>query len=462
MNNIDKPALASGPWAPYSPSEKAPWDLRRVVHLHRGAGFAATWQELQRDLKDGPTLAVQRLLDGKARSQGVPDDFEKHAARLRRLAVEAGDVGRLKGWWVYRMLLGPDPLAERLTLFWHNHFATSATKGRLAVCRQNEIFREYGRGPFGELLRRVVKDPALLLWLDAPDNRKSSPNENLARELMELFTLGIGHYTEQDVKQAARTLTGWGVARDEFKDDPAEHDDGEKTVLGRAGRWTGDDLIKMLADHPATANRLAYRLCEHFMGERAVDAAAIRTLADGLREHNLDIGWAISTLLRSQAFFAEANLGTRILGPAEYVIGTARALELFDPPPSTLVLAEFIAHLGQDLFHPPNVGGWPGGRDWLSARGAIGRSNYAAALIEGESVGLPAAFNPLSLTHKHGRADDLSAAIDFHAELLLGAVPPAAWRDRLLTALGPRAALTAPTLRRALHLILASPDAQLA
>jgi hypothetical protein len=461
VNKTDKPVSAPGPWAPYTPNKEAPWDLRRVVHLHRGAGFAATWQELQRDLKDGPGPAVHRLLNCKGRSQGVPDDFEEHAARLRRLAVGAGDAGRLKAWWVYRMLLGPDPVAERLTLFWHNHFATSAAKARLAVCRQNEIFREYGRGPFGELLRRVVKDPALLLWLDAPANRKLRPNENLARELMELFTLGIGHYTELDVKEAARTLTGWGVAGDAFKDDPEQHDAGEKTVLGRTGRWTGDDLVKMLLEHNATANRLATLLCGHFMGEGAADAAAIRELADGLRERNLDIGWAVSTVLQSQAFFADANLGTRILGPAEYVVGAARALELFDPPPSTLVLAEFIAHLGQDLFHPPNVGGWPGGRDWLSARGAIGRSNYAVALIEGEPVGLPGTFDPLALARRHGRADDLDTALDFHAELLLGTPPPPAWRDRLLAALGPNADLSGRTLRRVVHMILASPDAQL-
>jgi uncharacterized protein (DUF1800 family) len=348
-----------------------------------------------------------------------------------------------------------------MTLFWHNHFATSAAKVRLAVYRQNEIFRAFGRGPFGELLRRVLKDPALLVYLDAPANRRGKPNENLARELLELFTLGIGHYTEADVQESARTLTGWGVADGQFRDDPGQHDGGEKTVLGRTGRWTGDDLVKMLLDHPATADRLATRLCEYFLGEGAAGAAAVRALASGLRERNLDVGWAVGTVLRSQAFFAEANLGTRILGPAEYVVGAARALELFDPPPSTLVLAEFVAHLGQDLFHPPNVGGWPGGRDWLSTRGAVGRSNYAAALVDGEPVGR-LALDPLALARRHGRAADLETAIRFHAELLLGSPPAPAWRERLLAALGPNPSLTAPTLRRAVHLILASAEAQLA
>src|SRR5262249_11994832 len=199
MSGGARAAIPAGPWAPYPPSARSPWALRRVVPLHRRAGFAATWGELQRDLKDGPGTAIDRLLAGKARGEGVPADFAATADTLARLAVESGDGARLKACWVYRMLLGPDPLGERLTLSWHNHFATSAAKVGMAVHRQNEIFRAYARAPFGELLPRVVHDPALLVWLDAQANRKGHPNENLGRELLELFTLGIGHYTEADV-----------------------------------------------------------------------------------------------------------------------------------------------------------------------------------------------------------------------------------------------------------------------
>jgi uncharacterized protein (DUF1800 family) len=461
MNSTDKRILSVDPWAPYALSKEAPWDLRRVVHLHRSAGFSATWDELQRDLKDGPELAVERLLTGKARIRGVPDDFADHSARLSRLAVAGSDLGRLKAWWVYRMFLGLDPLTERLTLFLHNYFATSAMKVGIAVHKQNEIFREFGRGPFGELLRRVVKDPAMLVWLDAPANRKGNPNENLGRELMELFTLGIGHYTEKDVKEAARALTGWGIANDAFKEDPEQHDFGEKTILGRTGLWTGDDLVKMLLDNPATANRLAFRLCEHFMGEGSVDDSAVKALADGLRSRNLDVGWAVGTVLGSQLFFSEANLGTRILWPAEYVVGTARTLEVFDPPPSTLIMAEFIAHLGQNLFNPPNVGGWPGGRDWMSTRKTIGRLNYAVALLEGDQFARPA-LDLLALANRYGRAADLDVAVDFYNELIIGTVPSPTWHKRLMTALGAKALLEPQTLRRAVRLILASPDAHLA
>src|SRR5262249_14601948 len=167
-----------------------------------------TWNEVQRDLKDSPQASVDRLLAGKARADGVPENF----AYVSDLLVEgARDPERLKAWWIYRMLFGPDPLTERLTLLWHDHFATSNVKVRdlPAMRRQNELFREHARAPFGRLLNAVVRDPAMLVWLDASANRKEHPNENLARELMELFTLGIGHYGEDDVKEAARALTGW-------------------------------------------------------------------------------------------------------------------------------------------------------------------------------------------------------------------------------------------------------------
>src|SRR5262249_18091426 len=236
---------------------------------------------------------------------------------------------------------------------------------------------------FGDLLVTVVHDPALLIWLDAQANRLGKPNENLARELMELFTLGIGHYTEADVKEAARALTGWTVAGATFREDAARHDRGDKTILGRKGKWKGDDLVRMLLGHPATARRLAWRLCDWLMGEGAVGGPALDALAAGLRAHDLDVGWAVATVLRSRAFFAEKNLGSRPLGPVEYVVGVARALECFDPPPSTRLLGEWAGRLGQDLFYPPNVGGWEGGRGWLSTQAIVGRANYAGALVAG-------------------------------------------------------------------------------
>jgi uncharacterized protein (DUF1800 family) len=448
-----------GCWSPYSPDEQAPWDLRRVVHLHRRAGFAATWAELQRDLQDGPTKSIDRLLKARSR-EGVPDNFRPVADRLAGAENAAG----LKAWWLYRMYWGPDPLGERLTLLWHNHFATSNDKvqNTAVMRRQNEIFRQHGRGPFGELLRAVLHDPALLLWLDAPANRKGQVNENLGRELMELFTLGVGHYTETDVKEAARALTGWKVAQGAFRDWAPDHDDGEKTILGHKGRWTGDDLVQILLGHPATSQRLAWRLCEWLMGENSVDAAGLDALAAGLRDHHLDIGWAVGVVLRSRAFFADKNLGRRVLGPVEYLVGVPRALECFDPPPSSLVLGQWLPRLGQDLFYPPNVGGWKGGRAWLTTQGIIGRANYAAALVQGRLWASQAPRDGLALAKRHQRGRDLDDVLTFAAELLTGAPPEGAWRQRLRATLGRNEELGPDTARAAIALVAASPEVQLA
>ncbi|HZY85084.1 MAG TPA: DUF1800 domain-containing protein [Gemmataceae bacterium] len=453
------PSEATGPWAAYVPSDQAPWGLRRVVHLHRRAGFAATWGETQRDLKDGPKASLDRVLAGKAATAGVPADFARTADLLGETAASSGDAARLKAWWVFRMLYGPDPLTERLALMWHDHFATSNLKvdNLPAMRQQNEVFRKLARAPFGELLNAAVRGPALLAWLDAPANRKGHPNENLARELMELFTLGVGPYTETDVKEAARALTGWTVREDAFFENDKGHDDGEKTVLGKKGRWKGADLVRIVLEHPATARRLAWRVARTFLGERALARADLNALADGLRRRNLDVGWAVETVLRSRLFFTDESLGDRVVGPTEYVVGAARALELFDPPSSTLVLGEWSARLGQDLFYPPNVGGWPGGRSWLTTRALVGRANYAAALIEGQRVGRPGSMDALALARRHGEADPVA----FYTRLLLGVEPSPAWRDRLTASLGPKAKDERAAACRVAGLVLALPEAQL-
>jgi uncharacterized protein (DUF1800 family) len=442
---------------------EAPWDRRRVVHLHRRAGFAATWEEIERDLKDGPGASVGRLLEGKARARGVPEEFESIAALLGDAAVAANDPARLKAWWVYRMLFGPDPLGERLTLLWHDHFATSNLKvDDLAVMRrQNDTFRRLARAPFAELLNAAVRDPALLAWLDAPANRKGHPNENLARELLELFTLGLGHYNEDDVKEAARALTGWTLADGAFRAVDARHDDGPKTILGRSGPFHGDDLVALLLEQSATADRLARRLCGLFFGEGAISDEAIGTLAADLRAQHLDVGRAVATILQSRAFFDAANLRSRVVEPVAFVVASARALELFEPPPSTLVLADWGARLGQDLFYPPNVGGWPGGRAWLSTRAIVGRANFAAALVEGRGVGRPEPLDPLDLAARHGRGRGRDDSITFFAELLLGGEPGPDWHARIANALGPESAWGPDAARRAVALILACPEGQL-
>ncbi|MFO0807822.1 MAG: DUF1800 domain-containing protein [Gemmataceae bacterium] len=411
-------------WEPYAPDPATPWTLRRVVHLHRRAGFAATWAELQRDLADGPDKSAARLAAGKA-VETAPAEFAQTAELLADSAVAAGEIDRLKAWWFYRMLFGPDPLGERLTLLWHDHFATADSKVRnpALMRRQNDTLRTHARGRFGVLLDAAVREPALLVYLDAPANRKGHPNENLGRELMELFTLGVGHYSEADVKDAARALTGWSVEDGKFVESAPRHDTGDKTILGQTGQWTGSDLVTLLAKQPATARRVATKLCRLFFGENAPPPEAVTALADGLREHDLDIGWACGVVLKSRLFFADANLGTRVVGPAEFVVGTARALALFDPAPSTLALADWSARIGQDVFDPPNVGGWPPGRAWLHARSLIARANYATALLTGPNAGRPTAYDPAAAAKAAGFGTGPNDVLTFHHRLLFGTDP---------------------------------------
>jgi hypothetical protein len=285
---------------------------------------------------------------------------------------------------------------------------------------QNETFRRLGRGPFGDLVRAMLRDPALLEWLDAPSNRPGKPNENLGRELMELFTLRAGHYTENDVKNAARALTGLSVVQGRFQNRQQDHDAGDKTVLGKTARFDADSLADHLLSQPAAAKRLALRLCGSLLGEGVVNSAAKRELAGRLRADNLHISHGIETILRSELFFSQRNLHARVSDPVGYVVGAVRALERFDPPPSTLLLAEWTTRLGQDLFYPPNVGGWPGGRGWLSERAVVARANFAAALAAGRLNSDATPPDLAALARRRSRASGARAILQFFAELLTG------------------------------------------
>ena len=444
-------------WSPFNPTDAVPWNLQRVVHLHRRAAFGATWTEIDRDLREGPEVAITRLIEGKARLEGVPDGFESLAAIIGQAAVDSGSAERLKAWWLYRCLFSPHPLQERLTLMWHNHFATSNLKvdDLRLMKRQNELLRQRALAPFSELLTAMIHDPALLKFLDAPSNRKEHPNENLGRELMELFTLGIGQYAEADVKQAARALTGWTVRQGEFFDQPAAHDDAEKTILGRTGDWNGTDLLKILLEQPATARRLAWRLCSEFCGERVADDKALDELADGLRAHNLDIRWGVETILRSELFFSGTNLEGRVCDPVSYVVGPLRALECWRDPPSTIVLAEWLRRMEQDLFYPSNVGGWPGGRAWLSTRAIIARANCMAALAAGELASPPRPPDLEKLAARHCGEQTAADAARFLSRLLFGRV-----LDDMLAPVQPAVDGQSP-LTQAFLALLTSPQAHL-
>jgi len=323
---------------------------------------------------------------------------------------------------------------------------------------QNELFRQYARAPFGELLQAVLKHPAMLVWLDADANRKGKSNENLARETLELFTLGIGNYTENDVQAAARALTGWGVVDGKFGFREPRHDASEKTLLDKKGNLNGDDLLAATLEHPATAHRLAWRICRTFLGDTAVSDGELSALADRLRQNKLDIDWAVPTVLRSKLFFSEVALRSQIAGPTAWAVGTLRALEQTDPPPSTLLLAEWTTRMGQDLFYPPNVGGWSEGRAWLSSQSVVARAKFAAALVEGHLLHPARAPDLQQLATRHQKPEGLNDSVSWFMELLWGAVRGDTVAEIVAAA---KSRKEGDTLATAVAILLARPESQI-
>lgn len=375
---------------PYSPSDTAPWNIHRAVHLFRRTAFGATWEEVQWSLKVGFEATLQTILAGdmptrSPRGLAPPDsDFNTASDRLVETATAANHAGKLKVAWLYRMLYSPDPLAENMTFMWHNHFATSQLKVQdvRAMWLQNDVFRRHAREPFPAMLHEVLRDEAMLVWLDAQLNSRDAPNENLARELFELFTLGIGNYSEQDVKETARALTGRRLDDGRCWDDPQRHDATKKTILGRSGNFSPDDLVESLGRHRATSRRLAWRICEHFLGEGIATDEQLDSLADALGHHGMRPVWAVEKLLRSELFFSTRTMGQRITPPVTLVTSVVKAITGSQTTPPLAILADWIAEFGQDLFYPPNVGGWKGGQSWLSPQRWIARLRFAELIAK--------------------------------------------------------------------------------
>jgi hypothetical protein len=445
-----------GPWAPYEPTPADPWDLRKVAHLHRRAGFGATRAELRRDLAAGPGAAVDRLLRPR-----VPTEEEAAVVTsLRQGVLDTGDPDRLKAWWLYRVLFGPDPLREKLTLFWHGHFATSDRKvnSAAAMLRQNELLRRRALGPFGELLNEIVGDAAMLIWLDGGGSRQERPNENFAREFLELFTLGIGHYTEKDVREAARAFTGWVIENAQGKFVESAHDPGMKTVLGQAGRWKSADVVRIALKHPACAPFLCRKLYRFFVSESTEPGPdLLRPLAEEMRKSSYDVGHVVGIILRSRHFFAQAAYRQRVKSPVGFSAGLVRVLEVPRPGVRLLALALACERQGQELFYPPNVKGWDGGRSWLTSTGVLERGNWCNDLLWGNpDFGLPA-FDPPSWARQNGVASQGAAAALIEL-LLQDDIDPRA-REAVLRA---GRAGSADGLRQALRLLLECPEYQLA
>jgi uncharacterized protein (DUF1800 family) len=345
----------------------------RMAHLLRRAGFGVAPGEIERRLNDGYEATVASLVESGGVSDGLAD-LDRQIGGI----LDFGNIDDVRTWWIYRMIHSERPLVEKMTFFWHGHFATAIAKvgNPFLMYRQNQLFRERGLGSFGDLLSRVARDPAMLIWLDGSANRKSHPNENFSREVMELFTIGTGNYTEKDVQEAARAFTGWHLRDDAFFFNANEHDFGPKVVLGRNGDLDGSDILVTLAEHPLTARRLTEKLFTFFVYE-GEDEKALAPFVDVWRATKGNVREVLRALFLSPAFSSDRAFRAKVKSPAEFVIGSIRSLGGTITPRQVVSL---MARMGQDLFNPPTVKGWDGGRAWVSTSTLFERFNFAASI----------------------------------------------------------------------------------
>ena len=396
---------------PYKPDSDDPFDAVKAAHLLNRATFGGTPDEVAKVLELGPARAVDWLLDfpdAPAAKQGtdVPDfapvlakveeykqaikdvpggaDGEERRRELRQ-KIQGANYEMLRAtvaWWLRRMAYGPHPLQEKLAFFWHGHFTTSDKDERQAsyMWKQNELLRANAAGDFRGFVRAISRDPAMLDYLNNNSNRKQHPNENYARELMELFTLGIGNYTEQDVKEAARAFTGWAHDGDDFVFRKGSHDYAAKSVLGRTGTLDGDDVIDAILAKPAAGRFVAGKVYRFFVDDdpdESIVNAAGRMLAD----NQWQLRPLLRTILTSKAFYSPKAIGGQIKSPVQLMLGTVRQVALEMPPDAGLVYA--LRAMGQVPFQPPNVRGWPGGRMWINTSTLLARYNTTAKLLDG-------------------------------------------------------------------------------
>lgn len=310
-------------------------------------------------------------------------DEEKKAAQAERKQR----YKQARAWWIREMLDTPSPLTERMTMFWHNHFVSGQDKvpWPQTMLAQNLLLRREALGNFGVMLHDIAKDPAMLQYLDGASNRKGHPNENFAREVMELFTLGEGHYTQKDVTEAARAYTGWGMdGQAHFVWRPRAHDGGLKTVFGKTANLDGDQMLDLLLARPETANFITAKLWREFISDTP-DPAQAAVMAQVFRSRDYDIRSVLRVMFLSKAFWSQEGRGTLTRSPVDFVIGTLRSLDVGCDAPQRL--ANVLTNLGQNLYEPPDVKGWRGGRTWINSSTLLGRERFVEAVLRSAGEG---------------------------------------------------------------------------
>ena len=374
-------------------------DIKLMAHLLRRAGFGASRDELDQYLAKGYAAVIEELLY-PGDPQSLPDDL------IRRYHVEQSELRELASsgsYWMYRMITTRCPLEEKIALFWHGLFATGYSKLNQArsLLNQVDMFRRNGLGRFRELLLELSKDPAMLLWLDNNDNHKEAINENYGRELLELFSMGIGNYTEEDVKEGSRAFTGWTLGNAEYMATRAgkdsiwpygriawhfefrdqDHDDGEKTFLGETGRFNGEEIIDIIVRQEATARFVCTRLFQFFAADEVDDKGS--PTVDEMMQSYFDSGYEIRSVLRtlfnSDYFKSKEARFARVKGPVELMVGAIRLAGSYQTP--TLGIEKVTNQtlfMGQGLLQPPSVEGWHEGSEWIDSGSLVERVNFVA------------------------------------------------------------------------------------
>ena len=374
-------------------------DIALMAHLMRRAGFGATRDELEAAMANGYEATVEELL-----YPGDPNDLPQDV--IRRYHTEQAELRLSDGAaanWMYRMITTQNPLEEKLALFWHSLFATGYVKLNQANALLNQIqmFRTYGLGNYATLLVELSKDPAMIIWLDNNDNHRDAINENYGRELLELFSMGIGNYTEDDIKECARAFTGWTLGNAEYMSTRAsrdsiwpysrinwhfqyrdyDHDEGEKTFLGETGNFNGQDIVEIIAKQEATARFVSARLFQFFAADE-VDEDGEKVIEEMMKSY-FDSGYEIRSVLRtlfnSDYFKSEKARWARVKGPVELVIGAVRMAGSYrEPTPGIEQVARQAVYMGQGLLQPPSVEGWHEGIEWVDSGALVERVNFVA------------------------------------------------------------------------------------
>ena len=381
-------------------------DVGLIAHLMRRAGFGATWDQLHAYEAKGYEATVEELLD-PSEERRMGDDL------IRRFQPElSGMLNQNSSGpnWLFRMATTTSPLQEKMTLFWHGIFATGYPKvihGK-ALSDQIRMFRRYGMGSFRTLLVELSKDPAMIIWLDNQDNHKGAINENYGRELLELFSMGVGNYTETDIQECARAFTGWTIANKEYMElrsqrdsdwpygriswhfeyRPEDHDDGEKEFLGQRGNFNGEDVIDIICQQQATAQFISRHIYSFFVADEPdvpqwpytppADEQAIEQLSQAYFDSNYDITEMLRVLFNADFFKSQSSWYTKVKSPVELVVGVARLTGEFDRPRREIMDRYLGAqYMGQWLNNPPSVEGWHEGADWLDTGTVVERINFA-------------------------------------------------------------------------------------